>query len=57
VESIVSIIPQAVAALIIIVLLSLGAIFIGGNGPHRFDTFQPGAFCTTGSTPVKCVGN
>ncbi len=52
-----SIIPQAVAALIIIVLLSLGAIFIGGNGPHRFDTFQPGAFCTTGSTPVKCVGN
>lgn len=52
-----SIIPQAIAALIITVLLSLGAVFIGGNGARASSNWQPAASCTTGSTPVKCVGN
>jgi len=57
VESIVSILPQAVVALIIIVLLSLGAFFIGSNGARASSNWHPAASCTTGSTPIKCVGN
>lgn len=56
-ESIVSILPQAVIALVIAVLLSVGAFFIGSNGTHESSKWQPAAACTTGTTPVKCVGN
>ncbi len=52
-----SILPQAVVALIIIVLLSLGAFFIGSNGARASSNWHPAASCTTGSTPIKCVGN
>jgi len=56
VESIVSIIPQALVALVIIVVLSLGAFFIGGNAPRRSEQWQPAMSCTTGISPTTCVG-
>ncbi len=56
-ERIVSILPQAIAALIIAVLLGLGAFFIGSNGGRASSDWQPATICTTGTTPVQCVGN
>ena len=52
-----SIIPQALAALILVVLLSLGALYLGTNAPREMEKVHPVAVCTTGTTPVKCVGN
>ncbi len=52
-----SIIPQALVALVIVVLLSLGAFFIGGNAPRRSEQWQPAMICTTGNNPTTCVDN
>jgi hypothetical protein len=55
VENIVSIIPQALVALVIIVLLSFGALTIGSNAPRHSEVWQPAVICTTGNSPVTCV--
>jgi hypothetical protein len=57
VECIVRILPQAIIALVVILLLSIGALFIGTNAEREGDKWKPAIICTTGTTPVRCVGD
>lgn len=51
------ILPQAIIALVVILLLSIGALFIGTNAEREGDKWKPAIICTTGTTPVRCVGD
>jgi len=57
VEGIVRILPQAIIALIIAVLLGVGSFFIGTAGPHEYGKWQTSEICTNGTNPVRCIGD
>jgi len=53
----VRILPQAIIALIIAVLLGVGSFFIGTAGPHEHGKWQTSEICTNGTNPVRCIGD
>lgn len=52
-----SIIPQALIAIVLIALIGVGAIFIGTNAPREQEKVHPAIVCTVSTTPIDCVGN